>query len=214
MKRTSIIGLITGAVIVAGVVAWLFAFFLPEGSHLGTLRQRQSNLDAQKVPLEMQLTSLRRLAAWENSAAGLNLYSMLQQAVPSQPDEAQFLTQMSSLANKTGVTLTSITPSAAVAQPVISGSTTGVPPYLTIPVSLSLTGTYPNVYLFLEDLYSLPRIMVINSLSLSSSSSGSSVIASSAGKPVGTASITASISADMFTTAPLVSSTPGAASTS
>ncbi len=209
MKRTSIISLVAGIVIVAAVVAWLFAFFLPEGSHLNNLRQRQASLEAQKIPLEAQLTSLRRLAAWETSAAGTNLYSMLQQAIPPNADEAQFLTQMSNLAAKAGVTLTSITPSTPVAQPIIGATSSTTAPYMTIPVSMSLTGTYPSVYSFLQDLYSLPRLVVINSLSLSSSTNGSSVIAASAGKPVGTAIITASISANMFTTAPAVSTGPG-----
>ncbi|MDA8400315.1 MAG: type 4a pilus biogenesis protein PilO [Actinomycetota bacterium] len=202
MKRTTAISWLTGVVIVIGVIAWVFAFFLPEGNHLSNLRQRTTSLYGRKGELQAQLTSLQRLAAWENSVAGKNMASMLKQEIPSGPNMAVFLTEISNLAHQQSVQVTSISPSPATSQPVGgAASSTSAPPYLTIPVSMSLSGTYPDIFAFIQDLYSLPRLLVINSMSLSSSTSGASVITSSGGKPTGAALMTASLTTDIFTTA-------------
>ena len=90
----------------------------------------------------------------------LALQSQLNGLIPPTPDVFNYITLMSNTVSAAGVHLVSITP-----------TTSGIPVTGTnlqgIPITLSTTGTYDSTLGFIKAIYALPRLTVINTMSIS-----------------------------------------------
>lgn len=148
-------------ILVAALAAWLLVFFLPETHKL-------HNLDAQRTTLQSTVTADRaRLQRLKDEAAHVNqiraMYDRLEGYVPSTGELYTYIHTISAAAKAAGVTITSLSPGGLVA----AGTA-----YSALPIGASIKGTYDHVLAFLKDLYSLPRLTDINSLSVSGGGPG------------------------------------------
>ncbi len=173
---------ISGAalVVVGLALAWWFAWMSPEGAKLASVRQQQVTQKVTAARLSAELAALRADATHVRKASPF--LERFAKAIPDVPDSPAIVEQVYQLAQQDGVTLESIT------DDTLSATKLG---YSTIPVAMSVSGGRDALLGFVAGLYRLPRLVTIQSLSLSGSGS---VLAS------GNAKYTASISATAYTT--------------
>jgi Tfp pilus assembly protein PilO len=162
MRRPLVLGTAVG--IVAALLVWYFAAFSPQSHQVQALHDQVSSLQAKQSSLEERLAALKR--AQQQQPQRQQVLSSLTQAIPPTADIAGFIDQVNSLASSTGVTLGSLAPSLPTATPGES--------YLTITVSAQITGTYAQTVSFLEGLYSLPRLVVVDAITIGGAGSNPS----------------------------------------
>jgi Tfp pilus assembly protein PilO len=161
LKRTPVLVAIAVAVVV--VVVWLLAFFLPQGHKLSTLDAKQQALQQEVAAGNAKVAHLehtfQHVGQLEAEQAKFEAY------VPSTPDlfksTANYTSSLSSTVAAAGMTLTSVSPGSARAS---SGSSTSS--LTTIPVVLTVTGPYDHLLTLITDIYALPRLTDINSLTV------------------------------------------------
>jgi Tfp pilus assembly protein PilO len=159
-NRTVMIALVAGLFV---VLIWFVAFFSPQGKDLTKYKAQESQLQTQQAALQAQLTQLR---ATSNAAPQLEaLQSAYVNLIPTTADIYNYINLMSTTATSAGVHLVSITPSSA-GTPVAGTS------LQAIPISLITTGTYDTTLAFIKSIYSLPRLTVINSMTLAGGGPG------------------------------------------
>ncbi|HUZ11136.1 MAG TPA: type 4a pilus biogenesis protein PilO [Acidimicrobiales bacterium] len=159
-SRPVLIALGVGLVV---LLIWLLAFFLPQGKDLSKYHAQQQQLQTQQSQLEVQLAQLR--ATSKATPRLLALQAQYTNLVPPTADIYNYINLMSSTAAASGMHLVSITP-----------SSTGTPVPGTslqaIPVSLVTTGSYDSTLGFIKAVYALPRLTVVNSMSLTGGGPG------------------------------------------
>jgi Tfp pilus assembly protein PilO len=213
--------LIAAAGTVALVAAWFLLLWSPQSSRLDGVRAREEEAVEINTALELRIARLRDLRArrpeFEADLAALKA------AVPASPELDAFLLDVDEAADQAGVDITSISPSkpasAATAEATPSttsttaattgttgttgGAATGAPPS-AITIALDAAGGYFQVLDFINRLDDLPRVVVVDSLSLASGSGGGTGEEEPRAASSGTSpsQLTMSISARMFTTAP------------
>ncbi len=184
MKR---IGGIAAAAAVVVLVIWYFALFRPETRDLSAAHKAHATAELKVSQLRNQVTQLDALKA--DIPADKAALSVLDAAVPSSPQLDTTLNQLHTVATASGVTLSAVSPSAPAATPsggsssTASGSspsTSGTP---SIGLTMSAGGSYAQIMSFLSGLASMPRTVVVTSLSIS-----------------GTSQLTAQITANIFYT--------------
>ena len=145
------------------VLIWMMAFFLPQGKDLTKYQAQQQQLQTQQSQLEVQLAQLR--ATSKATPRLLALQAQYTDLVPPTADIYNYINLMSSTAAASGVHLVSITP---------SGTGTPVPgtSLQAIPVSLVTTGSYDSTLGFIKAVYNLPRLTVINSMTIAGGGPG------------------------------------------
>ena len=147
--------LISVAVAFVIVLIWLFAFFLPQGKKLSTLNTQEATLEQEQAQLEAQLAQLKKTS--EATPQLLALQAAFNVAVPPSADTYTYITTMVATCNQAGVTLNSITTGSP------GAATNGIDP---ITVSLSTAGTYDQALKLIQLLNKLPRLTIINSVSM------------------------------------------------
>jgi type IV pilus assembly protein PilO len=237
MRQWSILTAV--AVLVVFVAGW-FLLIKPQRSHAATLRA--SALTQQQANQQLQ----QQIAKDESEQKNLprEQQELAKSAIEIPNNEAQptIVRQLVGAANRADVDLITITP--GVAATVTSTDTTpdtstGATPGSTaltaaaatpstlvaLPVSLGITGTYPNVEAFFNALERLPRALMITGWTLcpeessNSTSGGCSGPTPPANKTLPTGALGASVSAEVFyapPAAPAASTTtlaPGATTT-
>src|SRR5207253_7428218 len=182
----------------AGVLVlliWFAALWGPQSSALSKAKQRAAQAEQQRDTLTDELTRLR--ASKRDEPLKRSQLETLRVEVPDDPNLAQFILDANDAASKAGIDFLSITPSppsaattpgattpgAATPGAATPGGTTGGAAPVPVKLSMSITGGYFQVLDFVNRLDRLPRIVVVDSLSLSSGSAGQ---------------LSASISARMF----------------
>ena len=178
-----------GSMVVVLVLAlgWWFAWMSPEGAKLASVRAEQARQQQTEVSLTSELTMLRADATRVRLASPF--LARFGRAIPALPDAPSIVEQVYQLAVQDNVTLQSITDDSVVSAGL---------GYSTIPVSMSVAGGHDALLAFVAGLYQLPRLLTIQTLDLS----GTTSVLSS-----GNASYTASIGATAYTT--YVAPTPG-----
>ncbi len=156
LKNRRVLLAIGVAVVLA--LVWLVAFFLPQGKELSKYQSQQQQLETQQSSLEARLVQLR--ATSKAVPKLLALQSQFNGLIPSSPDVYNYLTLMSNTASAAGVHLVSITPAT-------SGTPVAGTNLFAIPVTLNTTGTYDSTLGFIKAIYALPRLTVIDSVSIS-----------------------------------------------
>ncbi|MGD1012388.1 MAG: type 4a pilus biogenesis protein PilO [Acidimicrobiales bacterium] len=157
----------TGCVIVL-LVVWWFAWMTPESNKLSTV-QNQVTLDQGMVTqLNLQLAGLKADKAYVQRE--LPFLKKVTTAIPPTPDPPGIVDSLNTLATKTGCTLLSVTPADAPSATTIGG-------LYSISTSISITGSHKAVFAFLSGFYSMPRLMTITSVALSSTVTTPNILA-------------------------------------
>jgi Tfp pilus assembly protein PilO len=168
LRRTYVITALVAIVVIA---IWFVAVWRPLGHKLTTDKKAQSSAQSQVVTFDGQLTELNALK--KQIPADKATLAVLEAAVPNKPALDGTLDQLNTLATTTGVTLTSVTPGTA--QGAADGSLAGSTPASTsgtpsIDLGFNLSGTYAQLMAFLSGLNTMPRTIVVDTLSLSDGS--------------------------------------------
>jgi Tfp pilus assembly protein PilO len=220
-RRAVIVG-VAGAVVLS--LLWFFLFWSPQGKRLDAAEERQAAAEQTNGQLEVTLARLRDLESRRPELQGQ--LEQLRRAVPDQPQLARFFLAAHDAATRSGVQLTTISPSKPTASAAATTATTAAPtsgstttttaaagtsadtvaPTSTAPsaisVSMELTGGYFQVLDFLNRVDDLARIVVVDSLDLGGGAddeAAPSGASGASGGGGGATELTASITARMFT---------------
>lgn len=154
LKRPRVLGAV-GVVLVL-LIAWYFAWWSPESSKLASVQQQQTRQTQQISVLNAHLQEIIREDAIV--AKYQNFLAFFGSQVPVQPEQGQLVYMLGRLEKSDNVDISSINASTTAAP--TTGSTLS-----TIPITMSVSGPHNNVVKFLADLYSLPRLITIQSVS-------------------------------------------------
>jgi type IV pilus assembly protein PilO len=155
-RRTVLIAFGAAALL---LVMWFLLLWGPQGGRLSDANDRQVAAETQNSTLELRLARLR--AAQERAPELMADLEELRRAVPDEPDLAQFILDANDAASEAGVEFLSIAPG------VPEQSDSLLPP--TIALNISVTGGYFEVIDYLDRLSDLPRIVVVDDLTLTPS---------------------------------------------
>ena len=200
---------------IALVAVWFVVLWSPQSTRLdGALQREEEAADANSA-LELRIDRLRDLRARRPQLEADLL--ALEAAVPAGPELDEFLLDADAAADRAGVDITSITPSkpstgaageeaGTTTSTTAAAGTTGDPaagaPPSAITVALDASGGYFQVLDFINRLDDLPRVVVVDSLTLASGGGGVESGETAAPATAGSSQLTMSISARMFTRAP------------
>jgi Tfp pilus assembly protein PilO len=152
---------------VAVLVLWFVALWSPQGSALSSARKRASDAAAQRETLRDQLRRLQD--SRRDQPLKQSQLETMRVAIPDDPNLAQFILDANDAASRAGIDFLSITPTppspatgTTTGTTVASGAGAPVP----IRVGLTLTGGYFQVLDFVNRLDKLPRIVVVDNISL------------------------------------------------
>jgi len=199
------VALIAGGVGVAFLAVWFLLLWSPQGKRLDEAKGQREEAQSTNEELEVSLARLRDL---EERRPQLEAdLDALAAAVPETPDLATFILAADEAAERSGVDLNGVTPSKPTAEAASStpttdttaeaaageaGATAAAPAAITL--TLDATGGYFQALDFLNRLDDLPRVVVVDTLNLSSGGEGGDAEATGS-----TAELTISVSARMFT---------------
>ncbi len=93
------------------VVIWAFAFFLPEGAKISTLKTQETTLEKKYNTGDSTVARLKH--TYQHSAQLQKMQASLNSAVPSEADAYNYVHALSAAATAAGVHLTSISISSA-----------------------------------------------------------------------------------------------------
>lgn len=144
-----------GAVVVI-LAAWYLAWWSPEGSKLSSVQTQQQQAQQKVDSLSATLAEI----AHENQIVQKyqNFLTFFGSEVPDQPEQGQLVYMLGKLEHSDDVQVTGIDVSTTA--PPATGSTLS-----TIPITMTLTGPENHVMKFLSDLYALPRLITIQTVS-------------------------------------------------
>ena len=150
--------------VVAVVVAWTLAFYLPQTHKLAALETQKATLASTVATDEVHLQLVRKEDQHISQIRAM--YDRLDGYVPAAEDLYSYIRTISRAAKASGVTITSLAPSGLVA---VTGTS-----YSAVPISASVRGTYDHLLSFINHLYDLPRLTDVNGLSISGGGPGTS----------------------------------------
>lgn len=144
------------------VLAWVFAFYLPQTHKLAALGSQRTSLQATVATDEARLQRVKTEAQHVTQIRAM--YDQLEGYVPATENLYAYIHTISSAAKAAGVTITSLQPSALSA-----ASGTG---YSAIPITAAVKGTYDHLLAFIKGLYDLPRLTDVNAVTISGGGPG------------------------------------------
>lgn len=211
MNRRVTLMAILAAVVV--LVAWYFLLWSPRSDELDEARERKEQAEQENQNLEAQLARLR--ADQQREPQLRASLEKLRVAIPDRPDLAQFILDTNDAAVRSGIDWVSIAPTPpAAATPAATATTTTTAPETTgttgttappvaqlpaqIVLSMQVNGGYFQVMDFLNRLDAMPRIVVVDGLTMSAD---------------GTGRLSATLTARMFTQPSAVPPPPGQTTT-
>jgi Tfp pilus assembly protein PilO len=153
LKNRTMMLIIGGAGLV--LLIWFVAYFSPAGKQLGAINTKTQAAQTEQVQLNSQLARLRTYSKETGTLALLS--DRLAAALPPTTDIYDYITALSNAGSAANMKILSIDPATAT----VAG------PVSAIPVSVTASGTYDQTLAFIKDLYALPRLTVITSISLS-----------------------------------------------
>ena len=161
---------------VAVLVLWFVALWGPQGSALSSARKRASDATAQRETLRDQLRRLQD--SQRNQPLKQSQLETMRVAIPDDPNLAQFILDANDAASIAGIDFLSITPTppssaggATTGTTAVGGAGAPVP----IRIGLTLTGGYFQVLDFVNRLDKLPRIVVVDNISLSTAAATTAI---------------------------------------
>jgi type IV pilus assembly protein PilO len=177
-RRSIVIGVVAAFVV---LLLWWFLLWSPQRKKVDDAKARTEAAQQQAAQLRVTLSRLQELKRTE--ALKRSQIEALRVAVPDQPNLAQFILDANDAANKAGIDFLSVTPSPPATA--AAGGTTPAGAPAAVNLAMSITGGYFQVLDFVNRLTDLPRIVVIDNLSLAAGDGSN---------------MTVSITARMFTT--------------
>jgi Tfp pilus assembly protein PilO len=245
MRQWSILTVV--AVIIVFAAGW-FLLVKPQKSKASDLRSQAATQQQQNAVLQSQIAALQsEEKSLPEQQAALRKFST---QVPDNAAEPTVIRQLSAAAAGAGVNLVSMTPgtaapavsTATAATPAptdttaatpapgstsLTGATTAPGGLMQLPISIGITGTFPNVESFFQSLETLPRALLVSSWSLcpigttpgasSSTSSGTGASCTPPSVPTDkvptTGSLGGTLSATIFYAPPVGSVAPSTTTT-
>lgn len=154
-RRALMIG---GAACVAVLLLWYFALWSPKGNELSDARDRQQSATDQAEQLALKLAQLQD--AQRRAPEILAASDRLRAAVPETAELAQFLLDANDVANQSHVDYLSIAPT-----PPGASQNAALPSQIV--VNLAVKAGYSEMLDFVDRLYAMRRIVIIDSLNVS-----------------------------------------------
>lgn len=195
MNRRALIFGVLGSVVM--ILLWYLLLWSPRQSEIQAAEARTEAAESQASALEQEIQRLQ--AAQRDEPLKQARRAELQGAVPDDPALGQFILDVNAAASASGIEFMTIS------------QTPPAPPegggLSTIALNFSVAGGYFQVLDFMNRLTDLPRLVVIDSVSLSPGEGGARLTAALGSRIFTTA---AGIDAPTTTTAPPVTTTPPA----
>lgn len=184
------------------VLLWYFFLWSPQGGRIDDARERRGAAEQQESELRARLDRLRDQK--RNEAATRSQIEVLRVAVPDQPNLAQFILDANDAATRSGIDFLSVspTPPAAATTP---GAAAGP---AEIRLGLNITGGYFQVIDFINRLNELPRLVVIDTVSVTAAGQSSDLAVTMQARM-----FVASVPAGAGAPVPGTAATPGATTT-
>ncbi|MHB8243934.1 MAG: type 4a pilus biogenesis protein PilO [Acidimicrobiales bacterium] len=161
MKRPRVLGAVGGALLL--IVVFYFAWWSPQGGKLASIEAQKQAQSIQISSLQANLTQLQQDSQFVTRYQSFLTFFGSQ--VPVQPQQGQLISMLGRLSTSDKVDITQVTANTLV--PAVAPSTLS-----TIPISMTVTGPHDNLLRFLSDMYSLPRLITIQSVAPTSTSTG------------------------------------------
>ena len=152
------VGILVGVLVVA---LWWTMLLKPTRAKVAKAKTDAQTQEAKLAPLQAQLAQARRDAA--HAAEFKAQLQSLQHALPNTPALAAFIRDANGIASASGVAWQSVTHAAP---------TPGADGVMSITVGMQVQGTYGQILDYLGRLASMKRLMVVDNLQLSPSTSG------------------------------------------
>jgi Tfp pilus assembly protein PilO len=202
VKRNQI--LIGVAALLAIVLVWYFVLYAPLGDDLESAQAQKTEEQKKTDSLQADLTRLQ--SQQKNGTQQQALLRKLDAAVPEQPDLAEFIIQANEIADESGISFLSIAPTPPAA---------GTGGASVINLTISIQGSFFQLQDYLRLLEKLERLVIVDSVTISSSggssssgTTGSSTDASTSSSSDGT-TLGVTLIARMFTRAAPTGGTAG-----
>lgn len=154
LKRPAVYGTIIGAIIL--LILWWFVWMSPEGNKLSTVKAQETSLQVEIGAMNATIAGLKEQSALVPSE--LPYLAKFTAAIPDLPESGVLTEQLYNLMNHTHTFIASLSDAT------VDATTAG---YSTIPVSFVVDGSHDQVMSFIENIYNLPRLVTIQSVSLS-----------------------------------------------
>ncbi len=168
--------LMLGVVLLGGVI-WKFMIYDPQSQQYASLVAAR---DAARSELIRDQQILAREAEVRQEYARLSAFVVIMEArLPSQKELPPLLTTMEQFVRRLGISMESFRPSplqavtgpgaqggTAAAQPAPVSGGVRMPTYSKMDLNLGLTGTFAQIMAYLRDLHALPRLVVVNGVTL------------------------------------------------
>jgi type II secretory pathway component PulM len=142
------------------VAVWYLALYSPKSADLSKAHDDLTAAQGNQQTLKAQLSNLRGLEA--NRAKQQASLQKLSAAVPPTPDLATFILQANDIATQAGVSWLQVSPGLP------SGGNGGP---TQIALSMQIEGTFYQVYDYLNRLENMQRLVLVDSVSISSKGS-------------------------------------------
>lgn len=175
MNRRALIFGAVGSILL--ILLWYFLMWSPRQAEIQAAQQRTQAAEQQAATLEAEIQRLQE--AQRDEPLKQARRAELQAAAPDDAALGQFILDVNSAANASGIDFMTIS------QTPPAPSTTGIP-LSVITLNFTIAGGYFQVLDFMNRLTDMPRLVVIDSVSLSPSEAGR---------------VNASLGTRMFTTA-------------
>jgi Tfp pilus assembly protein PilO len=183
--------LIGAAALVAIIALWYFVLYAPLGDDL-TSAQAQTAAEQKKTD-GLQADLARLQSQEKNGTQQQALLRKLNAAVPEQPDLAEFIIQANQIASDSGISFLSISPA-----PPAAGSGVSV-----VALTITIQGSFFQLEDYLRQLETLERLVIVDGITISASSGGSSTTGTSADSSTssGGTDLSVTLTGRMFTRA-------------
>lgn len=162
VKRPRVLAAIGGILLL--LIIFYFAWWSPEGQKLSSVKSQEQ---AQVTQIATLQANLRQTEEESEFVSKYQTYlTFFSDQVPVLPEEGQLVFELGRLSDAVGVDLTSVNADTTAAP---------VPPATlsTIPVTMTVTGAHERILRFLAGIYSLPRLITIQSIQPSAVGAGS-----------------------------------------
>ncbi len=176
MTRTKALSLATAAAVVAVLAAGWFLLLSPKRAAIADLRSQQADVEQQQTQLRSQITMLKQQAA--DLPAQQRRLAAFRTKMPTAVELPSLVRGLTAIAQQSGATVTTIAP-ATPATPTPAATTgtatspvaptapgTASSTYLTVPVSLTVQGSYEKLERFLDVLEKQRRSLLVSSVSV------------------------------------------------
>ena len=170
MTTNKRVPLIAAGAAVLLIVIWYLMLWSPQAKKLQAAHKAHAAAVQQVAHLQTQEGQLRQLV--KQIPADNARFAQLEAAFPNNPQLDQALNLLQQAAAASGVSLSTVTPSS----PNSASSTAAKAGEPAISLTLSVRGNPAQVSSFLAALASLPRTVVVDSVSLASGSNASATI--------------------------------------